>query len=470
MTKTNDFQLKAKTIINKVFSDLKIKNQIVNVVEGERVTRYDVEVSSSEERKSILNARGVLSEALGCKIRIAEFVKSSGCVGIEVENGKREVVDFFSLEKDLDLACESYNKGGLNFVYGKTVDGNPVILDLVKLGNLMIAGSTGSGRSVLITSMIYSLISRLTPSELRLILIDPKGIEFSCLNKAPHQYFGDSISDMSVAQSAIKWCLGEVNRRYQLFKDNYVLDFDAYNEQAKRLNGEILPRLVVVIDEFCEVFRNASDEAETAFQELLALGNRVGIYCVISSQSPTVRALPSKVNNLILSRISLKALDVHSSMLVLNESGAENLLGFGDSLFKSPNAVLLERVTCAYLSGGDFFAKLGDIKEKYPSKFYEGEYDKMLNDCGGSVTDESATSESLIYENPLAVEAVKLAFEQGGISTSFLQRKLGLGYPKACKIIDLLVDLGYISTEVYDGKRKILISKEYFEGKLKAYE
>ncbi len=454
-SKVNELEIKgnAKRILE-TLDNFGVEAVIRNYEVGPSITRYEVKPAPGVKVSKIVNLADDLALALATSdIRIEAPIPGRDAIGIEVPNKKSDIVHLREIVESPDFKSNHYD---LPFSLGKTLSGNSIIGDIAEMPHLLIAGSTGSGKSVCINSIIVSLLYRESPKDLKMILIDPKVVELSQYNDLPHLLV-PVVTDPQKAAGALNWGIKEMEDRYALFSQEHVRDLESYNERMQKQGKELLPRVVIIIDELADLMMTSPKEVENSICRIAQKARACGIHLIIATQRPSVDVITGLIKSNIPSRIAFAVASNTDSRTILDTSGAEKLLGRGDMLYKPVGFSKPLRVQCSYVSDGEIADVIDWIK---PDE--EVKYDEKI---------EQTISEHKIKENkkkkknkdPLYEDAVEVAFINNQISTSMLQRRLGIGYARAGRIIDTLQEDGIISGPNGSKPRKLLISKADYE-------
>ena len=436
-----------------------INAAIVGVTRGPTVTRFDIELEQGVKLARVTNLAGDLALALGVvNVRIAPIPDKISTVGIEVPN---KIVSTVYLRDIIESPKFINAKSKLSFALGKDIGGDCVVGNIAKLPHMLIAGTTGSGKSVCMNSLILSLLYKARPDEVRLIMIDPKMVELGVYNGIPHLYV-PVVTDPKKAAGALQWSVVEMLKRYRLFSEIGVRDLDNYNKHCEQQGEPTMPRVVIVIDELADLMLVASKEVEESICRVAQMGRAAGMHLVIATQRPSADVITGLMKANIPSRIAFAVSSSLESRIILDQTGAEKLVGMGDMLFSPVGCGKPTRIQGAFVSDEEReeviqFIKEGasDVQqnseiEEYMNKAAE---DKSASDSGKSAKDESIGSG---YDEmlPQAVEAI---LETKSCSVSMLQRRVKLGYSRAARIVDQMEELGIVGP--YEGAkpRKVLV-------------
>lgn len=436
---------------------------------GPTITRYELRPEVGVRVRSIANLIDDISLSLATSgVRIEAPIPNKPFVGIEVPNRHRQTVFLRSLIEDETFVNDPSK---LTACLGADVGGNPVFFDITKMPHLLIAGATGMGKSVCINCIIMSILYKASPEEVKLILIDPKKVEFNIYKDIPHLY-APIVSDPKKAAGALASAVAEMERRFELIEDVGVREINAYNAAtADDPDREYLPKMVIIIDELADLMMTAPGEVESSICRLAQKARAAGIHIIIGTQRPSVDVITGLIKANVPSRIACTVASQVDSRTIIDIAGAEKLIGRGDMLFAPVGLSKPMRVQGAFVSDNEVeavveFIKANNVKAEYNKEFIsimESEAAKCGNagkkgggsDDGGEAVDEG---------DPKFREAVKLAIDAGKISTSLMQRMLGVGYGRAAKIIDQMEALGYVSAPDGNKPRRVLITmQEYME-------
>lgn len=439
----NEVLLEKAKKIEETLRNFGIEAKVVQVTKGPAITRFELQPSAGVKVSRIVSLTDDLALSLAApSVRIEAPIPGKSAIGIEVPNEKitpvylREVIDskkFRSFKSELAIGL------------GKDIAGNIVIADLAKMPHLLIAGATGSGKSVCINSLIVSLLYKASPKQVKMILIDPKVVELNIYNGIPH-LLTPVVTDPKKAAGVLNWAVQEMIRRYSLFADHGVRDIESYNEKYKE---ERLYKIVIIIDELSDLMMVSPAEVEEYIFRLAQMARAAGIHLVIATQRPSVDVITGVIKANIPSRISFAVSSQIDSRTILDMAGAEKLLGKGDMLFDPIGASKPIRVQGAFISEEEVEAVVNFLKENYSPHYEEIKVEEKTN---GKNLDEE--------EDELLEDAVSVILETGQASISLLQRKLRIGYARAARIIDQLEQKGIISG--YDGAkpRQIILPRE----------
>ena len=439
---------------------------ITSVSFGPTVTRYNVAFPRNISPQKIVS----LDQSIALSLRASGINiypnYEDGVVSIEVPNKERQFVKLgCMLSGNTFVNAPSTS---LMFAMGKNVANAKVYGDISKMIHLLVAGSSGSGKSVFLGALIISMIYKYSPEELRLILIDPKKTEFVLYNDLPHLMINEIITDVHKAVQSLNWAIGEMNRRYGLFEQmsrsgTYVVNLDEYNAQLVKRGqkNEKLPKIVIIIDELADLMLAAKKEMEDRIQNLTQKARAAGIHLIVATQRPSTDVITGVIKSNLATRIAFNVASDVDSRVILDQSGAQKLLGKGDLLYTMPGVNTPVRVQSAFISPDDSQKVVNFIKENNEA-YYDEEATAYINNTksGG---DDSPAAGGKGEIDPLFIEALRHVILSGSASISMIQRKCSAGYNRAGRIIEWMEDMKYISA--FDGAkaRKVLITKEEFE-------
>ena len=461
MSNSEDIEQTKETILA-TLEDFKVSNSsIASVTFGPTVTRYNVTIPRSIPPKKII--------ALDQSIAINLYTEGvniypnyeDGAVSVEVPNKERQFVQLGCM-----LSGDAYVNAkptSLMFAMGKDVANRKIYGDISKMIHLLVAGASGSGKSVFLGSLIISLIHKYSPEELRLILIDPKKTEFMLYNNLPHLMVNEIITEVDKAVQSLEWAIIEMNRRYELFRvmtetKTYVVNLDQYNAQVDKL--ERLPKIVIIIDELADLILSAKKDIEDKIQNLTQKARAAGIHLVVATQRPSTDVITGVIKSNLPTRIAFGVASDVDSRVILDQSGAQKLLGKGDLLYTMQGVKFPIRVQSAFISTEESQKVVNYIKANNEA-YYDEEVSEFINKKSSASGGTSKMDKDNV--EPVYIESLRYAIEMGSASISMVQRKCSVGFQKAGKIIEWMESMGYISS--YDGARarKVLISPEEFE-------
>jgi DNA segregation ATPase FtsK/SpoIIIE, S-DNA-T family len=432
--------------------------------QGPTVTRYELLPAAGVKVSKILSLSDDLKLALAAAdIRIEAPIPGKSAIGIEVPNKKRVTV---SLRELIDTNAFAEHKSKIAFAAGKDINGNVILADIQKMPHLLIAGATGSGKSVCINTIIMSILYKARPDEVKLIMIDPKVVELSVYNGIPH-LLTPVVTDPKKAAGALNWAVSEMTRRYQLFAAEGVRDIKAYNAKARKANAEkeaivdILPQVVIIVDELADLMMVAPSEVEDAICRLAQLARAAGLHLVIATQRPSVNVITGLIKANMPSRIAFSVSSGVDSRTILDTNGAEKLLGNGDMLYYPQGLSKPLRVQGAFVSDDEVSAVVEAIKENNEKPEYNEEISTHEVSSGGSAS--SGSTDAGEERDELFEQAGRFLIEANKGSIGSLQRKFRIGFNRAARIVDQLEEAMVLGPEEGTKPRQILMTIEEFE-------
>lgn len=443
--KTND---ERKRAIEQTLKSMDVDARVVNVHKGPTVSLFEVEVGTGEKVRRVTELEQDIAYALGSPdIRIYSPIPGKQAIGIEVPNHIRDTV---MLGDIIDRIEPPAPHNLLTVAVGKNMSGEPVILDLAQLPHLLLAGSTGAGKSCCINCLVCCLLFRCRPDQLKLIMIDPKFVEFTWYEDLPH-LLCDVINEPEPASKALLWAVEEMDRRYQELQRKKVVHIDDYNTFVLREGSvEPMPKIVIVIDELGDLMAVARREVETSISRLTAKARAVGIHMIIATQRPSVDVITGVIKNNITARIAFQVASNADSRTILGTKGAEKLLGKGDMLLDPGNLPQAIRVQGALIQHKEIELLTGYIREQKIAR------DEVIDLSG----DISSVKEEMMIRDPLLSEAARIVVNAGEASASMLQTLLHVGYARARRLIVELSELGIVGPHEGSKSRKVLIKPE----------
>ena len=452
-------------IIEEKLETFKIPAKVVNVVRGPSVTRYELEMPSGIPVKNVLRYDSDLSMALKCKqtIRIEAPIPGKNAIGIETPNDPRSTVTLRELIESKEFSSSSM---ALPIAIGKNISGEVVVKNLAKLVHVLVAGSTGSGKSVFLHSVIMSLMFKLSPSELRFIMVDPKRVEFNRYKGMPHMMLSDVVSDPAKAVKALSWAVSEMERRYQVLEEHKCRDLASFNQCDAVKNGEVkkMPYLVIIVDELAELMSVAKKDVEYCIRRISQLGRASGIHLVLATQRPSVEIITGTIKANLPNRIAFALTSYIDSKTILDEPGAEKLLGQGDMLFSPQESNTPIRLQAAYVSDEEIDRCVEFIKRNNATE-YDEEVEKQIYAEDKQQNEETSVKEPVdrsAQVDELLPAALKLFIESKKGSISMVQRRFCVGYARAARIVDQMEQMGYISASEGSKNREVLINLDEF--------
>ena len=429
-------------LLEKVFADFNIQISVVNVKLGPVVTLYEILPAAGIKINTIINLADDISRSMGVgAVRIAQIFGTQ-YLGVEVPNDQRESVTIKELLSNQNFKSTTHK---IPICIGKDISGNIEVIDLSKTPHLLVAGTTGSGKSVFINTLLASLLYKFSPSQLRLILIDPKMLELSVYNDIAH-LLTPVVTEPKKAIIALKWVCKEMERRYSMMNEEGTRNLEGYNQKA----SEKLPYIVVFIDEMADLMMTAGKEVEHYVQRLAQMARACGIHLVMATQRPSVDIITGSIKANFPSRVSFQVASKYDSRTVLGEIGAEQLLGNGDMLMTKNGANLI-RYQSAFISDNEVNKLILEIKRSQKVEYLD-ELDEIIKNNNENFDELSEEDEKLVSKSIDLIKSTNKA------STSFLQRNFQIGYNKAARIMETLESRGVVSPPNHAGKRDILIN------------
>lgn len=437
-----------------------VQTRVIGIHRGPSVTRFELQPAAGVKVSKITGLADDIALNLAAQgVRIEAPIPGKAAVGIELANTNRDTV---SIRELIDSDEFKDAKGKLNFAVGKDIEGGIVIGDIAKMPHILIAGTTGSGKSVFTNSIIMNILYRATSDEVKLMLIDPKQVEFPIYNGIPH-LISPVITEPRKAAGALGWAVTEMLRRYKVFADNSVRDLIDYNEQATENGYDRMPQIVIVIDELADLMMAASKEVEDSICRLAQLARAAGMHLIIATQSPRVDVVTGLIKANFPSRVALKVSNNTDSRIILDEGGAEKLLGNGDMLYKPVGLGKPMRIQGSYVSTAEIRAVVKFLKDNESAEYDEEILDgieKNIPVPKGEKPQSAEIDTGAPKSDDMFEEAMRIVVETKTASTSFLQRKLSLGYARAARIMDDLEVAGVVGPAVGAKPRAVLMTRE----------
>ena len=453
---TKDVLQSTARILEASFEDFGIDAKVLRVSRGPVITRYDVEPGAGVKVSKFVSLSDDLTLILrATRVRVVAPVPGEGVIGIEVPN---ETIMQVGLREVLESQEFRNTKSKLAMPLGKDISGKPIVVDLSEMPHLLIAGTTGSGKSVFLNSVISSMLLRMTPNELRLLMVDPKRIELNGYDGIPH-LMAPVVTDSMRAPAYLKWALREVDKRYKKLADVGVRNLESYNRYLQEHQDKIgtttevddlvhgkLPYIVIIIDELADLMMVAGTEVEESITRLAQIARAAGLHMLIATQRPSVNVVTGSIKANMPCRLSFRLASKVDSRTILDMNGAESLLGRGDMLFLDMNASKPSRIQGCFVSEVEIERLVDFIRQSSPES--EDEIDEMeLREPGDDDQDD-------LYD-----DAVQLVLEHGTASTSFLQRKLNIDYDRAVQMLEDMEANGVVGPSVGDQPREVLTNR-----------
>ena len=436
-------------MLENVLSNFGITAKVVNATQGPTVTRYEIEPAPGVKVSRIVNLTDDIALNLAAQhIRMEAPIPGKSAIGIEVPNKTTEAVH---LRDVLDCSDFKDARGGIPVGLGKDIAGKPVITDLAKMPHLLVAGTTGSGKSVCVNTLISSILFSRKPEEVKLLLIDPKMVELSIYNGIPH-LMAPVVTDMKKAAAVLRWAVREMEARYKAFAASGKRDIKSYNEAHPKA---AMPLIVLIIDELADLMMTAPDDIEESISRLAQMARAAGIHMVLATQRPSVNVITGSIKANVPSRISFAVGSQIDSRTILDMAGAEKLLGKGDMLFAPIGANKPIRVQGAFISDDEVEKLVEFVKAQR-----EPEYDNTVTQEAEKEAEKETSDDNDVYRDELLERAVNLVMESGQASVSMLQRRFRIGYTRAARLVDTMEDLKIVGPSMGSKAREILMSPE----------
>ena len=455
-------------LIEKKLSDFGIEVKVVAAQPGPVITRYEIEPAIGVKGSQVINLVKDLARALSVvSVRVVETIPGKSCMGLEIPNPKRQVV---RLSEILSSKIYAEMASPLTLAMGKDIAGNPIVADLARMPHVLVAGTTGSGKSVAINAMILSLLYKATANDVRLILVDPKMLELSVYEGIPH-LLTPVVTDMKQAAHALNWCVGEMDRRYKLMSTLGVRNLSGFNQKIKEAEKagkpltnpftitpespeplKELPLIVVVIDELADLMMVVGKKVEELIARLAQKARASGIHLLLATQRPSVDVITGLIKANIPTRVSFQVSSKVDSRTILDQMGAEQLLGQGDMLYLPPGTGYPQRVHGAFVSDQEVHKVVDYLKSRAQPQYI----DDVLEGGEADAENGGAASEADAEADPLYDQAVDIVVKSRRASISLVQRHLRIGYNRAARLIEQMERAGLVSTMQANGNREVL--------------
>ena len=460
------------TLLETKLDEFGIEATVESVIPGPVVTRFEIQPAPGTKASKITNIAQDIARSLSVSsVRVVEVIEGKSFVGVEIPNNNRKMV---RLTEILSSDAFKNSSSSLSLALGKDISGNPVVADLAKMPHLLVAGTTGSGKSVGLNAMLLSLLFKSDPEEVRMILIDPKMLELSVYDGIPH-LLTPVITDMSNASNGLRWCVAEMDRRYKLMSLTGVKSLAAYNKKIKDaekndkqivnpLNEneeeflETLPSIVVVVDEFADMMMLVGKKLEHLIARIAQKARAAGIHLILATQRPSVDVITGLIKANMPTRIAFQVSTKIDSRTILDQGGAEQLLGDGDMLYFPPGVGVPKRVHGAFVGDDEVYRVVSDMKSKAEPNYVE-EIISSKQETGpitGWTTSETSSDDE---QDELYDEAVNFVIDSRRASISAVQRKLRIGYNRAARLIETMEEAGIVTEMSSNGSREVLVPK-----------
>ncbi|ONW54507.1 DNA translocase FtsK, partial [Burkholderia cenocepacia] len=467
---TDEHLAQTAQVIEQRLQEFKVPVTVVGASAGPVITRFEIEPALGVRGSQIVGLMKDLSRGLGLtSIRVVETIPGKTCMGLELPNAKRQMIRLSEI-----LAAREYqhSPSQLTIAMGKDITGHPVVTDLAKAPHMLVAGTTGSGKSVAINAMILSLLYKATPEDVRLIMIDPKMLELSVYEGIPH-LLAPVVTDMKLAANALNWCVGEMEKRYRLMSAVGVRNLAGFNQKIRDAEAKekkignpfsltpedpeslsTLPLIVVVIDELADLMMVAGKKIEELIARLAQKARAAGIHLILATQRPSVDVITGLIKANIPTRVAFQVSSKIDSRTILDQMGAESLLGMGDMLFLPPGTGYPQRVHGAFVADEEVHRIVEYLKQFGEPQYEEGildgpAADGATQDLFGDAPDAEA--------DPLYDEAVAFVVRTRRASISSVQRQLRIGYNRAARLVEQMEAAGLVSAMGINGSREVLV-------------
>lgn len=459
---------KTALLLQETLNDFKVEAKVTDISQGPSVTRFELQLKTGTKVNKIVSLNDDLKLSLAAQdIRIEAPIPGKAAVGIEIPNKEKIPVLMREL---IDSDEFRSSKANLTYVLGRDITGKTIVSDIAKMPHLLIAGSTGSGKSVFINTLIMSLLYKSSPDDVKLIMIDPKVVELSVYNGIPHLLL-PVVSDPKQATAALNWAVAEMMNRYKAFSEHTVRDIRGYNEKSRANHVEKMPQIVIIVDELADLMMVASKDVEAAICRLAQLARAAGIHLVIATQRPSVDVITGLIKANMPSRIAFKVSSGVDSRTILDTTGAERLLGNGDMLFHPQSFNKPLRVQGAFVSDDEVMKVVEFLKKNAGADVYDKELADQITKMTGSSDqgDENSGSGSISDEyDTYFADACRFVVEKQKASSSMLQRVFKIGYNRAARMVDQMEGAGVVGPEEGSSPRKVLMDSLQLDEFLKS--
>ena len=447
-------------MLEKVLQDFGVDARVINVHRGPSITRYEIQPATGVKVSSIVRLSDDIALNLRAKsLRIEAPIPGKAAIGIEVQNDSSDLV---SIREMIESPQYQDASSKISFAVGEDITGKAVVADLKKMPHMLIAGSTGSGKSVCINSILMSILYRATPDEVKLILIDPKVVELGNYNGIPHMLI-PVVTDPAKASAALMWAVQEMEGRYKKFAKEKVKNLAGFNSKMLKESRteEVMPQIVIIIDELADLMLVAAKQVEESICRLAQLARAAGMHMIVATQRPSVDVVTGLIKANVPSRIAFAVSSQVDSRTILDRAGAEKLVGNGDMLFSPLGSSHPQRLQGPFVSDEEVAAVIEFWKEQTGDDDAPVQIQKQVLQEINTVTTDFGSDDDV--EDELYREAVELIIDSGQASASMLQRRFRIGYNRAGRLIDTMEANGIIGPSEGSRPRKVLISKEEYE-------
>ena len=459
-------------------ADFRVKVKVVGVLPGPVVTRFELEPAAGVKVSQIVNLAKDLARGLSViSVRIVDVIPGKPYIGVEIPNTNREIVYLSEILRSIEF---DKSKSPLTLGLGKGISGKPVVVDVAKMPHVLVAGTTGSGKSVAVNAMIVSLLYKATPDEVKMIMVDPKMLELSVYEGIPH-LLAPVVTDMKEASNALRWCVAEMERRYKLMAAVGVRNLAGYNKAIKKAKAdgepltdplfradalipgqkppelETMPYIVIIIDEFADMMMIVGKKVEELIARLAQKARAAGVHLILATQRPSVDVITGLIKANIPTRIAFQVSSKIDSRTILDQGGAEQLLGHGDMLYLPPGKAIPERIHGAFVDDHEVHGIVNYLTKHYEADYKEGVLDEVqLTEDGQELSATGIPQKPESDVDELYDKAVFVVTESRKASISYVQRRLRVGYNRAATIVEQLEENGVLSAPAHNGAREVL--------------
>ncbi len=459
-------------------ADFRVKVKVVGVLPGPVVTRFELEPAAGVKVSQIVNLAKDLARGLSViSVRIVDVIPGKPFIGVEIPNTNREIVYLSEILRSIEF---DKSKSPLTLGLGKSISGKPVVVDIAKMPHVLVAGTTGSGKSVAVNAMIVSLLYKATPDEVKMIMVDPKMLELSVYEGIPH-LLAPVVTDMKEASNALRWCVAEMERRYKLMAAVGVRNLAGFNKAVKKARAagepladplfkpdalipgqkapelETMPYIVIIIDEFADMMMIVGKKVEELIARLAQKARAAGVHLILATQRPSVDVITGLIKANIPTRIAFQVSSKIDSRTILDQGGAEQLLGHGDMLYLPPGKAIPERIHGAFVDDHEVHGIVNYLTTHYDADYKDGILDEVqLTDDGQELSATGIPQAPASDVDELYDKAVFVVTESRKASISYVQRRLRVGYNRAATIVEQLEENGVLSAPAHNGAREVL--------------
>lgn len=458
----NDNNTEKARILEETLASFNVPAKVVSITKGPAITRFELQMQQGVSVKKVMTHIEDLSMVLEAngKVRMEIPIPGKNAFGVEVPN---ESIETVPLRDIIESFAFQGSKSPTTYALGKDITGECKVACINKAPHMLVAGQTGSGKSVCLNAMLISLLYKASPEDVKIILVDPKRVEFTLYNGLPHMLIPKAITEIDKAIDALGWLVDEMERRYTIFSQARVRNLEEYNSRAEITSGvePKLPYIVYIIDELNDFMMQNKKEVEDKIMKITQKSRAAGIHLVVATQRPSVDVITGTIKGNLNCRIAFAVASFPDSKTILDQAGAENLLGKGDMLYSPGNIPTPIRIQGAFVSNEEVEAVVDYVKEHNEATFDSDIEDQMFNKQSGGFN--AGGNDSMTSFDPMLKEAVRMAINTNSISVSKIQRAFGLGFPRAGKIVDQMEAAGFISAPDSKKMRTIFITQQEFE-------